>query len=152
MDKVLKAAAFAAIKHEDQKSQEDDDIPFINHPIGMADTLANVGKETDPVLLQAALLHDTVEWTETTLEEIEQEFGREVANLVKEVTPQAKGGMLRKDTANSLSEKARKLMLADWLWYLKTLDERAKSCNHMKRGDSPRAPRRSSSTKVRTLP
>ena len=124
MDKVLKAAAFAAIKHKDQKSHEDDDIPFINHPIGMADTLANVGKETDPVLLQAALLHDTVEWTETTLEEIEQEFGQEVANLVKEVTPQAKGGILRKDTVNSLSEKARKLMLADWLWYLKTLDER----------------------------
>jgi len=100
----------------------------------MADTLANVGKETDPALLQAALLHDTVEWTETTLEEIEQEFGREVATLVEEVTPEAKGGTFRKGTASSLSEKAKKLMLADWLWYLKTLDERPKELDpHKKR-------------------
>ena len=133
MDKVLKAAAFAAMKHKGQ-FWDVNDMPFIEHLIGVADKLANVGKETDPILLQAVFLHDTVQLRETTLEEIEQEFGQEVANLVKEVTPQAKGGMLRKDTANSLSEKARKLMLADWLWYLKTLDERPKELQlHEKR-------------------
>ena len=49
---VLKAANFAAKVHKGQVSEQDETIPFINHAIGIADILANVGKETDPVLLQ----------------------------------------------------------------------------------------------------
>merc|ERR1711917_3128 len=85
---VLKAANFAAKVHKGQVSEQDETIPFINHAIGIADILANVGKETDPVLLQASILHDSVEYTDTTIELLRQEFGAMVAHLVAEVTPE----------------------------------------------------------------
>merc|ERR1712180_280490 len=52
VDRVLKAANFAAAKHKDQKSNEDETIPFINHPLGVANTLTNIGdinREVTPV-------------------------------------------------------------------------------------------------------
>ena len=61
-------------------------IPYINHPIAVATQLATVGEITDGDILAAALLHDTVEDTDTTLEEIEREFGAVIAALVAEVT------------------------------------------------------------------
>merc|ERR1712111_73203 len=49
VDRVLKAANYAATKHKDQKSNEDETIPFINHPLGVANTLTNIIKEVTPV-------------------------------------------------------------------------------------------------------
>jgi guanosine-3',5'-bis(diphosphate) 3'-pyrophosphohydrolase len=83
---VLKAAAFAAWKHRDQRRKDADASPYINHPLALAEVLSGEGKVSDPVVLAAALLHDTLEDTETTAEELSGAFGRRVAGIVEEVT------------------------------------------------------------------
>ncbi len=83
---VLKAMAFAASKHRDQRRKDADASPYINHPIALAEVLWHEGGVRDPVIIAAALLHDTVEDTETTLEELSGAFGKSVAAVVEEVT------------------------------------------------------------------
>merc|ERR1712029_498191 len=122
VDRVLKAANYAATKHKDQESNEDETIPFINHPLGVANTLTNIGDIYNYEVLQAAILHDIVEYTDSTFEDLELGFGKEVTNIIKEVTPVENGGTF---TENSrLSQAAKELLLADNLWYLTALDER----------------------------
>jgi len=60
--------------------------PYINHPLEVASLLANVGGIADVATLVAALLHDTVEDTSASPEELEREFGPEVRRIVAEVT------------------------------------------------------------------
>jgi guanosine-3',5'-bis(diphosphate) 3'-pyrophosphohydrolase len=83
---VLRAAAFAADKHRRQRRKDAEASPYINHPLALATMLANEGGVTDPKVLAAALLHDTVEDTETTPEELQREFGADIAGIVAEVT------------------------------------------------------------------
>jgi guanosine-3',5'-bis(diphosphate) 3'-pyrophosphohydrolase len=71
MDTFTKALVFASVKHQHQRRKQIGDIPYINHPIEVAHILAEAGV-TDYGVLAAALLHDTVEDTETTPEELEQ--------------------------------------------------------------------------------
>ncbi len=80
---ILRAALFAAHKHRDQRRKDDAASPYINHPLALASVLAVEGGITDAATLCAALLHDTVEDTETTGDEIEREFGAEVRYLVE---------------------------------------------------------------------
>ena len=82
---LLKALAFAAHKHRDQRRKDPAASPYINHPIALADVLVNEGGVTDVEVLCAALLHDTVEDTDTTPQEIEGAFGARVARIVAEV-------------------------------------------------------------------
>jgi GTP diphosphokinase / guanosine-3',5'-bis(diphosphate) 3'-diphosphatase len=84
--RILQAAAFAADKHRQQTRKDKDATPYINHPLALACLLAYECAEQDQTLLIAALLHDTVEDTETTFEEIADRFGKEVAEIVREVT------------------------------------------------------------------
>ena len=84
--KLLKAIAFAANKHRDQRRKDAEASPYINHPIAVATVLAAEGDVSDEGTLIAAALHDTVEDTETTFEELEKNFGPEVAGLVRVVT------------------------------------------------------------------
>ena len=86
MENVLRTATFAATKHRNQRRKNKESTPYINHPLGVANYIASVGKVYDPVVLQAALLHDTIEDVGVTYDEIVQEFGVEVANIVQEVT------------------------------------------------------------------
>lgn len=83
---IVRAATFAAQKHSSQRRKDVDASPYINHPLALADILANEGGITDGLVLAAALLHDTVEDTETTLDELRSEFGQEIASIVAEVT------------------------------------------------------------------
>jgi GTP diphosphokinase / guanosine-3',5'-bis(diphosphate) 3'-diphosphatase len=83
--RILEALAFAADKHRMQRRKDVHASPYINHPIALVALLAQAGV-TDVVALQAAILHDTVEDTETTFHELEQRFGKEVAAVVTEVT------------------------------------------------------------------
>jgi|SRR5450759_1242579 (p)ppGpp synthase/HD superfamily hydrolase len=73
---IFKALAFAAHKHRDQRRKDVKASPYINHPIALADVLCNEGGITDENVLCTALLHDTVEDTETTPEELTQVFGK----------------------------------------------------------------------------
>ena len=67
---VLKAAQFAAHKHKDQRRKDARATPYINHPIGLAEVLHTDGSVRDPIVIAAALLHDTIEDTETTYDEL----------------------------------------------------------------------------------
>src|ERR1044071_6947855 len=92
---LLKALTFAARKHRDQRRKDARASPYINHPIALADVLVNEAGVTDVEVLCAALLHDTIEDTETTPGELEREFGRDIADIVAELTDNK---MLRKRT------------------------------------------------------
>ena len=84
--KILNAARFAAEKHRNQRRKDSQKSPYINHPLEVAERIWNTGKYQDINAICAALLHDTVEDTDATFEEIEELFGSEVLAMVKEVT------------------------------------------------------------------
>ena len=69
-----------------QRRKDKEASPYINHPIAVAHLLADTGGVNDLVTLMAAVLHDTIEDTETTAEELEAQFGRTVRKVVEEVT------------------------------------------------------------------
>ena len=115
---LLKALSFAADKHRDQRRKDAEASPYINHPIALADVLVNEGGVTDVEVLAAALLHDTVEDTATTPEELERVFGARVARIVAEVTddtalPKAERKRLQVEHAASISPEAKLVKLAD---------------------------------------
>jgi len=117
MDTVFEALEFAAHKHRDQRRKDPEASPYINHPIALAHILWGAGVE-DPVVITAALLHDTVEDTETTEEELVDHFGRRVASVVMEVTDdknleKAERKALQIAHAPHLSREAKLVKLAD---------------------------------------
>ena len=83
---LLEALHFSATKHSEQRRKDKEASPYINHPIRVPQLLASEGDVIDLVTLQAAILHDSVEDTYTTLEEIECHFGPGVRRVVEEVT------------------------------------------------------------------
>ncbi|MDF1814086.1 MAG: HD domain-containing protein [Verrucomicrobiales bacterium] len=118
MKSLLKAARFAAEKHSTQKRKNVAGSPYINHPLEVADHLATVGQVTDEDILIAALLHDTVEDTQTTREEIADHFGETVASLVMECTDdksleKAERKRLQIVNAPKKSDEAKMIKLAD---------------------------------------
>lgn len=133
MARVLQAAAFAAERHSNQRRKGKQAAPYINHPIGVASCLADAGVE-DPVILAAALLHDTVEDTDTSLEELEQLFGARVAGIVAEVTddkslPKAERKRLQILTASKKSIEAKQVKLADKICNLQDLRDNPPNWN-----------------------
>jgi (p)ppGpp synthase/HD superfamily hydrolase len=83
---ILKAAQFSSLKHRDQKRKDRAASPYINHPISVALVISEIGNINDPEILAAALLHDTLEDTETSPEELKATFGEKVCRMVEEVT------------------------------------------------------------------
>lgn len=83
---ILRATAFAARKHSEQRRKDVSASPYINHPIALAEILSEEGGVTDAMVIAAALLHDTIEDTETTYQELRGEFGETIAEIVAEVT------------------------------------------------------------------
>lgn len=117
---ILKALRFSAEKHTDQRRKDAKSSPYINHPIQVAETLWRIGGVRDVNLLAAAILHDTIEDTNTTPKELEKEFGEEVLSLVLEVTddkslPKQTRKQLQIEHASHKSEKAKMLKIADKL-------------------------------------
>jgi guanosine-3',5'-bis(diphosphate) 3'-pyrophosphohydrolase len=115
---ILKAASFAAHKHRDQRRKDGEASPYINHPIAVALLLAEVGGVADSEVLAAALLHDTLEDTDTTAEELDINFGERVRKLVQEVTddkslPKAERKRLQILHAAHLSEGAALIKIGD---------------------------------------
>ena len=118
LSKLLEAASFSAKKHRYQKRKGDDAEPYINHPLEVANLLVNVGKVEDYDVLMAAILHDTVEDTETTAEEITELFGENVSKMVLEVTddkslPKQRRKELQIEHAPHLSPGAKQIKLCD---------------------------------------
>jgi guanosine-3',5'-bis(diphosphate) 3'-pyrophosphohydrolase len=115
---LIRAAAFAAHKHRDQRRKDAAATPYINHPLALELVLSAEGGVEDIETLCAALLHDTIEDTETTPEELEREFGREVRTIVQEVTddkalPKVDRKRLQVEHAAHVSHKAQLVKLAD---------------------------------------
>jgi (p)ppGpp synthase/HD superfamily hydrolase len=115
---LLKALHFASIKHRDQRRKDEEASPYINHPIEVAELLVRIGGVTDLVVLQSAILHDTIEDTHITEDELEMLFGPEVRRVVQEVTddkslPKEERKRLQIEHAPHLSRQAKLVKLAD---------------------------------------
>ena len=125
---VLAASAFAAHKHRDQRRKGAEASPYINHPIAVANVLANEAHITDPIVLAAALLHDTIEDTDTTADELTAAFGPEIAAIVLEVTDDKsllkhERKRLQIEHAATLSDKAKLVKLADKICNLRDMSQ-----------------------------
>ena len=115
---VLKALSFAAHKHKDQRRRDVEASPYINHPITLANILCNEVHVTDNDVICAALLHDTVEDTDTTEAELGQEFGATICGIVMDVTDdkalgKAERKQLQIEHAAHISDQAKLVKLAD---------------------------------------
>ncbi|XP_037807695.1 guanosine-3',5'-bis(diphosphate) 3'-pyrophosphohydrolase MESH1 [Lucilia sericata] len=127
-NKFMECLQFAAFKHRDQRRKNAYQTPYINHPINVATILSVEGKIDDESVLMAALLHDTVEDTDTTFGEIEELFGTEICNIVREVTDDKTlekqvRKQLQVEHAANASTKAKLVKLADKLDNLRDLEQ-----------------------------
>lgn len=116
LELIFKALAFAANKHRHQQRKDVDASPYINHSIAVADVLLKEGKITDSEVLCAALLHDTLEGSDTSIEEIEAHFGPGIAAIVGEVSTDRtlpKEARAQAEHILRASEPALLIMLAD---------------------------------------
>ena len=125
---ILAAVHFAADKHRDQRRKDAEASPYINHPIEVAELLERVGGITDIATLQGALLHDTIEDTNTTPEELEAVFGKEVRHIVEEVTDDKRltkeeRKRLQIEHAPHVSLKAKQIKLADKIANVRSVTE-----------------------------
>src|SRR5258706_2730604 len=126
MDQFLEVLAFSAYKHRAQRRKARHASAYINHPIALARVLHNEGEISDSATLCAAILHDTVEDTQTTRTELARKFGAAIADVVMEVTDNKR---LRKHTrkrlqiehAPHLSRRAKLVKLADKICNLRDL-------------------------------
>jgi guanosine-3',5'-bis(diphosphate) 3'-pyrophosphohydrolase len=126
MGVVFRALSFAAQRHRDQRRKDKQATPYINHPIELAELLVNEGGISDTRVLVAAILHDTVEDTETTLDELESLFGAVIAGIVREVTddkslPKSERKRLQIENAGRISDQARLVKLADKICNLRDM-------------------------------
>ena len=126
MELVLQAAAFAAEKHRLLRRKDAEASPYINHPIQVAYILVRADVE-DPVVLASALLHDTIEDTETTHDELEIVFGHEIANIVVECSDNKSLTKLERkqaqiDHAAHLSKRAKLVKIADKISNVSDID------------------------------
>lgn len=115
---IICALEFASRKHKDQRRKDAEASPYINHPITLARVLCVEGGITDYKVICAALLHDTIEDTETTLEELEANFGKGIAKIVLEVSddkslPKAERKLMQIEHARDASKRAKLVKLAD---------------------------------------
>ncbi|MES9944428.1 MAG: HD domain-containing protein [Candidatus Thiodiazotropha sp.] len=127
LKQLIKTLAYATQKHRHQRRKDIEASPYINHPITLVDILVNEGEITDLDTLLAALLHDTIEDTDATVEEIQAEFGSTIASLVMEVTddgtlPQLERKALQIKHAPDLTYKAKLIKLADKIANLRDID------------------------------
>jgi guanosine-3',5'-bis(diphosphate) 3'-pyrophosphohydrolase len=86
LKQIFDALQFSADKHRKLKRKNKHATPYINHPIDVARILVTVGGVNDTDIICAALLHDTIEDTQTTEKEIEDIFGTKVKDYVVELT------------------------------------------------------------------
>ena len=115
---LISAVEFAAEKHRSQRRKDVDASPYINHPIALANVLATKGNVTDLTVLCAAILHDTIEDTETNEDELRELFGDDITNVVLEVTDDKKLSKVQRKQLQikniaKASDKAKLVKLAD---------------------------------------
>ena len=117
LTRILDAASFAAGKHKDQ-TRKGNGQPYINHPLEVAKLLAKVGDVDDDDMIIAGLLHDTVEDTDVTFDELEKRFGTRATGFVRELTddkslPKKERKRLQVEHAPHMTHEAKQIKLAD---------------------------------------
>lgn len=122
----ITALAFAADKHKNQRRKDVNASPYINHPISLVNVLANEGGIVNNDVLCAAILHDTIEDTETTEQELREKFGNKITSIVLEVTDDKKlSKAIRKqlqiEHAPHASIEAKLVKLADKICNLRDI-------------------------------
>ena len=115
---IIEAVYFAAMKHKNQRRKDKDVSPYINHPISVARIISKIGGVEDPEVLAAAILHDTIEDTETTPEELETKFGANIRSYVEEVSddkslPKEERKLKQIEHAKTISKGAALIKLGD---------------------------------------
>jgi len=123
---ILKAARFASVKHVSQKRKGAAGEPYFNHLIEVAELVSRAISEPDANVIAAAFLHDTVEDTKTSMEELIEAFGPDIAGLVKEVTddkslPKAERKELQVEHAPTISARAQTIKIADKISNLRSI-------------------------------
>lgn len=126
---IKKATEFATEYHYGQSRKDAANTPYINHPIDLAKLLTDYAGITDTNVIVAALLHDTVEDTSATVEDIEESFGTKIRNIVMEVTddkslPSPERKRLQIENASKISYEARLVKLADKICNLRDIIDR----------------------------
>jgi len=124
----MHAVDFAARKHSDQRRKGKAKEPYINHLTEVACLVAEATAGRDVVAVLGAILHDTIEDTNTTAAELAATFGDEVANLVAEVTddkrlPKHERKLLQIQNAARKSDRARLIKIADKTSNLRSIIE-----------------------------
>ena len=125
---VSRAADFAAERHRDQRRKGTGQVPYVNHLADVARLLAVATKGADAELVAAGWLHDTVEDTATSHNELVSAFGDDVASLVREVTddkslPKAERKRLQVVKTSAKTPRARMIKLADLTSNLRQLPD-----------------------------
>ena len=132
---ILKSLDFAAFRHKGQLRKGEGSTPYINHPIQVANLLANYAGEADPVLISAAILHDVIEDTvnstserDELIDQISEIFGEEILSLTLEVTDdktldKVERKKLQIESASHKSDRAKKLKIADKIMNLRDLTD-----------------------------
>lgn len=123
---LIDAVAFAADKHRDQRRKDHRASPYINHPIALAHVLAFEADVFESDVLIAAVLHDTLEDTATTIAELSHRFGSDIAQVVAEVSddttlPRLERKKLQIEHAPQLSRTAKLVKLADKICNLRDM-------------------------------
>ena len=124
--KIARALDFAARKHAAQRRKGEAAEPYVNHVAEVARLVAEATGGRDADLVAAALLHDTIEDTETTRAELEAAFGADVAALVAEVTDdksleKAERKRLQVEHAAHISAQAKLVKIADKISNLRSI-------------------------------
>ncbi len=125
---IFRALEFSARKHQHQRRKNEDATPYINHLITVGHVLTEIGHVHDLSTLAAAILHDTLEDTDTTAAELDAEFGVLVRAIVEEVTddkrlPKQQRKQLQIEHAATASHAARCVKLADKIANLQDLTD-----------------------------
>ncbi len=123
---IMWAADFAARRHAGQRRKGASHEPYINHLLEVAFLLTRATDGNDAVLIMAGLLHDTIEDVGVTREEIECDFGADVADVVMEVTddkslPKQERKQLQVVNAPHKSDRAKMLKIADKISNLRAI-------------------------------
>ena len=126
MKQLMTALAFAADKHKNQRRKDAEASPYINHPIALANLLLNEAGVEDQRVLVAAVLHETIEDTDATAQELVRHFGKDVTDIVLEVTddktlPKAERKRLQIEHAAHISRRAKLVKLADKICNLRDI-------------------------------
>lgn len=125
---IFDALAYASKMHSAQRRKDNRDTPYINHPIDVARLLITEGGITDSNVIAAAILHDTIEDTEATVEDIERMFGEKILGFVLECTddkslPKAERKRLQVVNGPHKSQEAKCIKLYDKISNVRDIGE-----------------------------